>query len=756
MKTSRLNNPGFTALRGALLGLLLLAPTLRASEVFVFIYDYYFLPTNVVVAPGDTVTWINKGGQAHDTTSSEGLWASDLLHNDEELFSFTFPQSGVFPYLCAVHIQDYPEQTGTVTVASINLPPSATILSPTNGTAFSGPTAFTFTVSATDGDGVVTNVGFFINGNLVGLATSPPFTFNVWPLVPGPYTLTAVATDNLGATNLSPAVNITVNPPPQFPLFISVVPINGGTVTASPPAPEGGYDAGTVVTLTASANQGFAFSNWTGAVTSAQNPVTLTMDAAQSVTASFSINQTPIRTLTLATNPASGGFIQITPAPNAANGTYVDGTVVTLTAVPSPGYVFADWSGAVIATTNVITVTMDADKLIAGNFALFTGASFTLTLHTNPPGAGSITVTPAPNGFNGTYFAGTELTLTATATGANEFVGWTGDATNGSNVLIVVMDTNKTVTANFAPIVPPTFTLTLTLSPTNGGVVLATPPLNGGGVYAAGTTVALAAQPAAGFIFVNWTGAITSTNNPLLLVMDGDQALRANFAARPPLNFASLEGSFAGLLLDETETNYTTSGFLSLRVTKTGAYHGTAQVGGIRGSVAGQFDRFGYAPLVFRRGSLSGSLQLEATGGRITGVLTDGRKTPALLLYRTTAAPNGAAFTGDYALTLGAAAPVLNEGRATLRVFSRGRVRVSGTLGDGGTLDDQSFLSPDARVPLFMPLYHGRGLILGWLNVRADGTVQGTVRWFRPGDSRSLNYPHGFSLKIPVTGSRVE
>ena len=55
-----------------------------------------------------------------------------------------------------------------------------------------------------------------------------------------------------------------------------------------------------------------------------------------------------------------------------------------------------------------------------------------------------------------------------------------------------------------------------------------------------------------------------------------------------------------------------------------------------------------------------------------------------------------------------------------------------------------------------MPLYHGRGLILGWLNVRADGTVQGTVRWFRPGDSRSLNYPHGFSLKIPVTGSRVE
>ena len=756
MKTPHPSTNGWPALRALLFGLLLLTPALRAAEVFVLMSEYYFLPTNALVAPGDTVTWINKGGQAHDTTSAEGLWASELLHNDEELFSFTFASAGVFPYFCAVHIQDYPEQTGTVTVASINLPPSATILSPTNGTTFTGPTAFPFTVSATDGDGVVTNVGFFINGNLVGLATNPPFTFNVWPLVPGPYTLTAVATDNFGATNLSPAVNITVNPLPKIPLFISVVPINGGTVTANPPAPEDGYDAGTVVTLTARANEGFAFSNWSGTVSSFQNPVTVTMDATQSVTAHFSINQTPTRTLTLATNPASGGSIQIAPAPNAANGTYVDGTVVTLTASPSPGYVFASWSGAAITTTNVITVTMDADKVITGNFAEFAGGSFTLTLHTNPPGAGSITVTPAPNGFNGTYFAGTELTLTARASGANEFVNWTGDAGGVSNMLTLVMDTNKSVTANFQPVVPPTFALTLTLSPTNGGTVLATPSLNTGGIYPAGTTVALAAQPAAGFIFANWSGAISSTNNPLLVVMDGDKALRANFAVRPPLDFATIKGSFIGLVLDETDTNYTTSGQLSLRVTKTGAYHGTARIGGISSSVAGQFDRFGYAPLVLRRATLSGSLQLDATGGRITGVLTDGRKIPALRLYRQGAATNGAAFSGDYALTFGAAAPVLDEGTATLRISSRGSTRVRGQLGDGRTLDDGSFLSADGQVPLFMPLYQGRGLILGWLHIGADGRVQGTARWFRPGDSRHANYPDGFSLKIPVTGSRAE
>jgi hypothetical protein len=147
----------------------------------------------------------------------------------------------------------------------------------------------------------------------------------------------------------------------------------------------------------------------------------------------------------------------------------------------------------------------------------------------------------------------------------------------------------------------------------------------------------------------------------------------------------------------------------------------------------------------------------------MTGVLTDdqnsnprGRRSPALLLYRAKAMTNAASLAGDYALAVDAIEPVFDPGAIAMRILPDGVVRMRGTLGDGTVLRERTFLSPDTSVPLFVPLYHNRGLILGWLQVAEDGSVQGTARWFRPGDSRSVNYPDGFALKIPVNGSRVE
>src|SRR5688572_12325806 len=88
--------------------LLLLAPMARAAEWTVGIYDFYYLPTNVTVAVGDTVTWINKVPRAHDSTyydpnnPEQSLWASDLL-DENETFSYTFTSAGSYPYVCAVH-----------------------------------------------------------------------------------------------------------------------------------------------------------------------------------------------------------------------------------------------------------------------------------------------------------------------------------------------------------------------------------------------------------------------------------------------------------------------------------------------------------------------------------------------------------------------------------------------------------------------------------------------------------------------------
>jgi plastocyanin len=732
------------------LALALLLSSARAAETVVFIYDYYFAPTNVTIAPGDTVTWINKGFQPHDTTSSQGFWASPLLYNDEEFFSHTFTQGGQYPYVCLSHVGDYPYQTGLVVVASANVPPSVRITSPANGASFTAPASFTITAEGSDSDGTVAGIQLLMNGTPVGGSPGSTFTTNVSSLGAGNYSFSAVATDDQGATATSGPVNIVVGTAVKYPLTISVVPSNGGIVTASPPQPLDGHDAGTIVTLTASAGPGFAFSGWSGAATGAQNPLMITMDSPKSITANFISNTVPTHTLTLSVNPPNSGTIQVAPAPNGPDGTYLEGTAVTLTATPALNFAFTNWTGDVNSTSNSVALTIDADKTVTANFFESITPTFVLTVLTNPPGAGSIQVSPPPNGTNGTYIQGTVVTLTATAIGANAFTNWTGAVSSTSNRITVVMDADKSVTANFIPVIPPSFTLTVTASPAGAGLVIGSPPPGSNGTFSAGTVVALLARPNAGFRFIRWTGADTSTNNPIPLVMNGNKSLTAIFEAIPPLDFGELAGVFNGLLFDERETNYTTSGFISLRVSRTGAYRGTATIGGIRELVAGQFDRFGYAPLVVRRATLSGSLQIDSTGEQMTGLITDGRKSPALLLYRTGPSTNLQSLVGAYSLTIGAVTPIETEGAAEIRILDNGSVRVHGVLGDRTVFHQRTFISVDARVPVFVRLYGGRGAILGWIDVAPNGAAQGSLRWFRPGNSRDLNYPEGFALKVPV------
>lgn len=91
----------------------------------------------------------------------------------------------------------------------------------------------------------------------------------------------------------------------------------------------------------------------------------------------------PCVTLTKVSNPAGGGVINASPAPNCNSGTqYNYGTVVTLTAVPNPGYGFVRWSGGASGTTNPTTVTMTANRSVTANFST-TPAAFGKTAPSN-------------------------------------------------------------------------------------------------------------------------------------------------------------------------------------------------------------------------------------------------------------------------------------------------------------------------------------------------------------------------------------
>ena len=76
-----------------------------------------------------------------------------------------------------------------------------------------------------------------------------------------------------------------------------------------------------------------------------------------------SCEKDPIKyTLSVSPNPPQGGYV------NPTTGTYNAGETVSILASPNQYYAFKNWSGGWNGTSPSVTITMDGDKNIKGNF----------------------------------------------------------------------------------------------------------------------------------------------------------------------------------------------------------------------------------------------------------------------------------------------------------------------------------------------------------------------------------------------------
>jgi hypothetical protein len=162
---------------------ILLAATASDSDGTVARVEYFNVGTNKIgeaTTPPYSVTWTNAptGSNSVSAVATDNLGAQGV---------------------------------STPVALLVNAPPTVSITSPSSGASFLAPANVTINANAADTDGSVTQVQFFVNStNLVGLATSGPYSIE-WTNVPiGSYSLTARAHDNRGASRVSAAVNITV------------------------------------------------------------------------------------------------------------------------------------------------------------------------------------------------------------------------------------------------------------------------------------------------------------------------------------------------------------------------------------------------------------------------------------------------------------------------------------------------------------------------------------------------------------------
>lgn len=97
-----------------------------------------------------------------------------------------------------------------ITVQTGDEPPAIAISSPANGATIPAPANVTLTATASDAEGAVSKVEFFMDGVSVGTRTQPPFSRTLTDLPPGAYTFTAEATDSLGQVTTSAPVLVSI------------------------------------------------------------------------------------------------------------------------------------------------------------------------------------------------------------------------------------------------------------------------------------------------------------------------------------------------------------------------------------------------------------------------------------------------------------------------------------------------------------------------------------------------------------------
>jgi len=291
------------------------------------------------------------------------------------------------------------------------------------------------------------------------------------------------------------------------------------------------YDYGTTVTLTATPAVGSTFAGWSGGGCSGTSTCMVTMSAAASVTATFTLLRYD---LTVAKAGNGAGTVTSAPAGVNCGGTctaqFDYNTSVTLSATPTAGSVFTGWSGGGCSGTASCIVTITAAASVTATFTLTTPS-----LTAAKAGNGSGTVTSNPAGIScgidcaQAYNYGSTITLTAAADVGSTFTGWSGGGCSGTGSCTVTLIGATTVTATFTLT---QHTLTVSTNGTGSGTI------SGVGIncgadctepFDYGTTVVLTASPAAGSTFTGWSGGGCSGTGTCTVTMTTATSVFATF-----------------------------------------------------------------------------------------------------------------------------------------------------------------------------------------------------------------------------------
>jgi len=199
-----------------------------------------------------------------------------------------------------------------------------------------------------------------------------------------------------------------------------------------------------------------------------------------------------------------------------------EGDTVALSTPSCANHIFTEWTPASCATS----FKMPANSLICtANFSACTYALSTLKVaHSAKSETGNITVNTQGNCPVTAQSYVPWITITSPS--ANS-VSYTVEANTGAERVGTMSIAGQTVTVTQAAVGVESFTVNINVSGSGTGSV------TGQGSYPKGTSVNLAAIPASGATFVNWSGDCLGTANPYKLTVDSNKNCSAIFNSNP-------------------------------------------------------------------------------------------------------------------------------------------------------------------------------------------------------------------------------
>ncbi len=502
----------------------------------------------------------------------------------------------------------------------------------------------------------------------------------------------------------------------NFALSVTRNGTGSGSVSSNPAGINCGatcsanFTSGANVALTATPASGSSFAGWGGACSGA-GACSVTMSAAQSVTATFNTTPPPVGSLSLEVSglpsgssatlgiAGPGGFNTTRTILTGTGQNLSDVTVGAYT-VTAPNVTVGTTMYAPNAASQTANVTFGGNATVSVVYAASTTPTFALNVTKAGTGSGAVSSNPAGidcgSTCTGNFNQNASVTLTAAPAAGSSFASWGGACSGAATTCTVAMNAAKAVTATFntVPTGGVSFALTVTKSGTGAGGITSNPGgINCGATcsanFAQGSIVSLTATPDAASSFAGWSSACSGTG-ACNVTMSAAKSVTATFTASgvtppPPPAGATAAASEASNTPATANANKGASNVAALGVNLgVGSSAGTLQ--SVTVSAAG-----------------SGNDQLDITGAK---------------LYLD-ANSNGVVDAGETALAQGTFSA--NDGTATLTLTTPKALAASSNSRLLVTLD---FNSSIAGMPLKAALGSAAlALLLGWRSRKAFAMI---------------------------------